>query len=154
MWPLTQDGCQMSLSIEKRPWPCCSRRRITPISPKSRLMLPVTTKCDLWPKMAAQDGRQLKNDLDHVIRSVDLPLLTSNLAKFLKDVAGYGKIWHFIQDGCPRWPAIEQLPWPCYSQGRVTPNGLESYQIPPVLSAGYKTCTHGHPPHGEFYYIR
>jgi len=30
---------------------------ITPNRPKSRLILSVTTKCDLWSKMANQDGR-------------------------------------------------------------------------------------------------
>ena len=66
----------------KQPWPCCLRYRITPNSPKSRSIVSVTTKWDIWPKMAAKDGFQLENFLDHVARDVELPLIVRSPARF------------------------------------------------------------------------
>ena len=72
MWPLIQDGWSRWPPNRKRSSPCCSRRQITANSPKSRLILSVTKNCDLWPKMAAEDGRQTEIGLHHVARDVEL----------------------------------------------------------------------------------
>ena len=41
--------------------------------------------------MTAQDGRQSKNDLDHVTRCVELPLMHEVLPESYSDVVGYKK---------------------------------------------------------------
>ena len=84
---LTRDGRQ----LKKSPWPCYTQCRFTPNSLKSYQILKICgwllenmTFDPIWPpKMAGQDGRQSKNDLDHVTRGIELPLMAQSPTRIL-----------------------------------------------------------------------